>query len=78
MKRVEPAPGIGKHRSGCEAMVRITEANTSTKRRREARALKAGQEPGICNRPSMYLVDGKSLCQAHAGQAAVHILMEGS
>lgn len=74
MTRVQPTPGIGPQKPKCGALVRLSERKTITRAQREMRARETGLAPEVCGRRATHLIDGRPLCLAHAGLAALLIL----
>lgn len=72
--RVQPAPGVGRNKPLCEATVRVSEKMTITRAQRELEARLKHRAVEVCARRATHMVDGRPLCLAHAGLAALAIL----
>jgi hypothetical protein len=59
----------------CVAAVRVSSRDTFTRRFREQQAKRRNLPIEQCGRRAFYLIDGKPLCMAHAGQRAITILL---
>jgi hypothetical protein len=62
-------------RSRCSVRIRNGPEWSAEQKRRQARARLAGTEPTQCLCLASFMVDGEPMCRAHAGKAALRILM---
>lgn len=80
--KITPVRESGKHRPPCVAVVRLAECTrlgghkTFARERREDAQRRRGLPAGQCSLPSIYVVDGCTVCANHAGQLAVAYLLD--
>lgn len=68
--------GIRRDRPACTQTVKVSATPTQTSQHRAHMARRLGREPDACPLKADFIIGGKPLCRAHAGQEALNYLIE--